>query len=66
MTDKEKIRELKNLVEVLCDNISDQPAGCEACYLWEDGICDKQCLQLRKIRVLIWTVMKTQKNFVTK
>lgn len=44
MTDKEKISELKNLVEVLCDNISDQPAGCDACWLWEDGNCAKEAL----------------------
>ena len=40
MTDKEKISELKNLVEVLCENISDQPAGCDACWLCEDGDYD--------------------------
>ena len=44
MTDKEKISELINLVEVLCDNISDQPAGCDACWLEEDGICGKKAL----------------------
>ena len=41
---EEKISELKNLVEVLCDNISDQPAGCDACWLWNDGNCDKEVL----------------------
>lgn len=44
MTDREKIRELKSLVETLCDNIGAQPAGCDACYLWNDGICDKEVL----------------------
>ena len=44
MTDKEKISELKNLVEVLCDNISDQPAGCDACWLYDDGNCRKEAL----------------------
>lgn len=44
MTDKEKIIKLKNLVEVLCDNISDQPAGCDACWLYEDGNCAKEAL----------------------
>ena len=44
MTDKEKISELKNLVEILCDNISDQPAGCDACWLLEDGVCTKKSL----------------------
>lgn len=44
MTDKEKIRELKNLVDVLCDNVSDQPAGCDACWLLENGICAKNAL----------------------
>ncbi len=44
MTDEEKIEELKNLVEVLCDNISDLPAGCDACWLWEDGVCGKEAL----------------------
>ncbi len=44
MTDKEKISELKNLVEVLCDNISNQPAGCDACWLWEDSVCEKETL----------------------
>lgn len=44
MTDKEKISELKNLVDVLCDNISDLPSGCEACWLWEDGVCGKEAL----------------------
>lgn len=44
MTDKQKIRELKNLVEVLCDNVSDSPAGCEACWLCEDGNCEKEAL----------------------
>ena len=44
MTDKEKISELINLVEVLCDNISDQPAGCDGCWLEEDGVCGKKAL----------------------
>ena len=44
MTDKEKIRELKNIVEVLCDNISDLPSGCDGCWLYEDGVCDKETL----------------------
>lgn len=44
MTDKEKIRKLKNLVEVLCDNLSDQPAGCDACWLYENGNCAKEAL----------------------
>lgn len=44
MTDKEKISELKNLVEILCDNISDQPAGCDACWLWENNVCAKEDL----------------------
>ena len=44
MTNKEKINELKNLVDVLCDNISNHPAGCEACWLWEDGNCAKKAL----------------------
>ena len=44
MTDKEKIRELKNLVNVLCDNISDQPAGCDVCWLLENGNCAKETL----------------------
>ena len=44
MTDKEKISELKNLVEVLCDCISDLPSGCEACWLWENGACEKKAL----------------------
>lgn len=44
MTDTEKISELKNLVDVLCDNISDLPSGCEACWLWEDGVCGKEVL----------------------
>lgn len=44
MTDKEKIRELKNLVDVLCDNVSDQPAGCDACWLYENGTCAKEAL----------------------
>ena len=44
MTDKEKIRELKNLVDVLCDNISDQPSGCDACWLLENGNCAKETL----------------------
>ena len=44
MTDKEKISELKNLVEVFCDNILDQPSGCDACGLWEDGDCGKEVL----------------------
>lgn len=39
MTDKEIISELKNLVEVLCDNVYDQPSGCDACWLWKDGNC---------------------------
>ena len=43
MTDKEKISELKNLVEVLCDNVFDQPSGCDACWLW-DGNCEKKIL----------------------
>ncbi len=47
MTDKEKISELKNLVEVLCDNISDQPSGCDACWLYEDGNCSKEILYER-------------------
>ena len=44
MTDKEKISELKNLVEVLCDNVADSPAGCDACWLYEDGNCAKEVL----------------------
>lgn len=44
MTDKEKIKKLKNLVETLCDNISDQPAGCDACWLYEYGHCTKEDL----------------------
>lgn len=44
MTDKEKIKKLKNMVEVLCDNISDQPAGCDACWLYEYGNCTKEAL----------------------
>lgn len=44
MTDKEKISELKNLVEVLCNSVSDQPAGCDACWLYEDGNCGKEIL----------------------
>lgn len=44
MTDKEKISELKNLVEVLCDNVSDCPAGCDACWLYENGTCTKEDL----------------------
>lgn len=44
MTDKEKISELTNLVEVLCDNISDYPAGCDACWLMKDGNCAKEDL----------------------
>jgi hypothetical protein len=44
MTDKEKIRELKNLVDVLCDNVSDQPAGCDACWLYENDVCEKETL----------------------
>lgn len=44
MTDKEKIIELKNLLEVLCDNVSDGPAGCDACWLYEDGNCAKEDL----------------------
>lgn len=44
MIDKEKISELKNLVEVLCDNMFDQPVGCEACGLWENGNCTKEVL----------------------
>jgi len=44
MTDKEKISELKSLVEVLCENISDLPAGCDACWLWENGNCAKEAL----------------------
>lgn len=44
MTDKEKISELKNLVDTLCDNIFDQSASCEACWLLEDGKCDKEAL----------------------
>lgn len=44
MTDKEKIRELKNLVEAICDNISDYPAGCDACWLCDDGNCEKKAL----------------------
>lgn len=44
MTDIEKIRELKNLVEVLCDNVSDQPAGCDACWLLKNGVCEKDTL----------------------
>ncbi len=42
MTDKEKISELKKLVEVLCDNISDQPASCDACWLFKNGECAKE------------------------
>lgn len=44
MTDKEKIRRLKNIVETLCDNLSDQPAGCDACWLYEHGNCAKEAL----------------------
>lgn len=44
MTAEEKISELKNLLEVLCDNISDQPSGCDACWLYEDGNCGKEVL----------------------
>lgn len=44
MTNKEKINELRNLVDVLCDNISNHPADCEACWLWEDGNCAKRTL----------------------
>ena len=44
MTDKEKIRELTNLVDVLCDNVSDQPGGCDACWLYENGVCEKETL----------------------
>lgn len=44
MTDKEKISELKNLVEVLCDNVSDRPSGCDACWLYADGNCAKEVL----------------------
>ncbi len=39
MTDKEIISELKNFVEVLCDDISDQPSGCDFCKLYKDGVC---------------------------
>ena len=44
MTDIEKISELKNLVEVLCDNVFDQPSGCDACSLYKDGNCAKEVL----------------------
>ena len=44
MTDEEKIRELKNLVEILCDSVSDQPSGCDACPLYEDGNCGLEIL----------------------
>ena len=44
MTDKEKISKLKNLVDVLCDNVYVQPAGCDACWLWENGKCNKETL----------------------
>ena len=44
MTDKEKIRRLKNIVETLCDNLSDQPAGCDACWLYEHDNCAKEAL----------------------
>lgn len=41
MTDREK--ELYNIAEVLCECISDGPAGCDACWLQDDddeGSCD--------------------------
>lgn len=44
MTDKEKISELKSLVEILCENISDSPCGCDACWLWDDDECVKAAL----------------------
>jgi hypothetical protein len=44
MTDKEKIRRLTNVVETLCNNLSDQPAGCDACWLYEYGNCAKEAL----------------------
>lgn len=44
ITDKEKISKLRNLVDVLCDCIFDLPSGCEACWLWNDGNCDKEAL----------------------
>ena len=39
MTDKEIISELEKFVEVLCDDVSDRPSGCDYCKLYKDGNC---------------------------
>ena len=39
MTDKEIISELKNFVDVFCDDVSDRPSGCDYCKLYKDGNC---------------------------
>ena len=39
---QETVDGLKGLVDTLCDNLSDYPAGCDACWLQnEDGTCQK-------------------------
>ena len=44
MREIQRITELKNLIHILCDNILDQPAGCDGCGLYEDGNCAKETL----------------------
>lgn len=40
MTDREK--ELYNIAEILCECISDGPAGCDACWLQDDDDNDDE------------------------
>lgn len=35
MADKD-IDRLIDIAELLCESISDQPCGCEGCWLWQD------------------------------
>ena len=59
MTDREKalMRELYNIADTLCDNISDQPAGCDACWLCEEGQDPEEC-DFNKVAKVYKEVMK--------
>lgn len=37
------IKDLINNAEVLCETIKDKPAGCEACYLFDEDNDNFEC-----------------------
>ena len=43
MVNPEDIKKLINHAEVLCECIEDQPAGCEACWLFDEKAENFEC-----------------------